>query len=131
MGHAGVYQLSPEGDSSGWRRIYYGAESGRFELVGLHFEHGREFHMAKVFIPASLWSLTGGVRVVELPGETVRDLVLGLEAIYPEIAGRLRTGDSLRPGLAVAIDTSISPRGLRQPVSLESEVHFLPTISGG
>jgi molybdopterin converting factor small subunit len=87
--------------------------------------------MAKVFIPASLWSSTAGVRIIELPGETVRDVVLGLEALYPSLIGRLRDGDSLRPGLVVAVDTTVSPRGLKQVLTPENEVHFLTTLAGG
>ena len=87
--------------------------------------------MAKIFIPASLRSLTAGVRVVELPGETVRDVILGLEALYPSLVGRLRDGDGLRPGLVVAVDTTVSPRGLKQVLTPGNEVHFLTTLAGG
>ncbi len=87
--------------------------------------------MAQVFIPASLRSPAEGARVIELPGQTVRDLVLALEAQYPLLVGRLREGDSLRPGLCVAIDTRVSIQGLRQAVTPQCEVHFLPTIGGG
>ncbi len=87
--------------------------------------------MARVFIPASLRTLTDGTRVVDLAGETVRDLTLALEDRYPELAGRLRDGDGLRPGLCVAINSKISLRGLSETVPRDCEVHFLPTISGG
>ena len=87
--------------------------------------------MPKVFIPASLRTLAGGTREIDLPGQTVRDLVLVLESRYPLLVGRLREGDSLRPGLSVAIDSKLSVQGLRQAVPAECEVHFLPTIGGG
>lgn len=87
--------------------------------------------MAKVFIPASLRSLADGTREIDLPGETVRDVVWALEARYPSLVGRLREGDSLRPGLCVAIDTRVSIQGLRQAVTPACEVHFLPAIGGG
>lgn len=87
--------------------------------------------MVKVFIPASLRPLAGGNRFVELSGTTVRDVVLQLEALYPSLAGRLRDGDSLRPGLAVSIDSGISNLGLRQPLPSGCEVHFIPTVGGG
>ena len=87
--------------------------------------------MAQVFIPASLRPQAGGTRVIDLPGETVRDLVLALEAQYPLLVGRLREGESLRPGLSVAIDSKLSVLGLRQAVPPLCEVHFLPTIGGG
>ena len=87
--------------------------------------------MATVFIPASLRPLTAGTRSVQLPGDTVRDVVLQLESIYPALIGRLREGDHLRPGLAVAIDSAISNRGLRQPLTPNCEVHFISAIGGG
>ena len=87
--------------------------------------------MAKVFIPASLRVQADGTREIELPGETVRDVVLALESRDPLLLGRLREGDSLRPGLCVAIDSQVSVRGLLQTVSASSEIHFLPTIGGG
>ncbi len=87
--------------------------------------------MAQVFIPASLRDQAHGTRVIDLPGDTVRDLILALESQYPLLVGRLREGDSLRPGLCVAIDSKLSVLGLRQTVSPQCEVHFLPTIGGG
>ena len=87
--------------------------------------------MAQVFIPASLRPQADGTRSLDLPGDTVRDLVLALEARYPALVGRLRDGDSLRPGLCVAIDSQLSVLGLRQAVPPQCEVHFLPTIGGG
>lgn len=88
-------------------------------------------NMVKVFIPASLRSLADGQRVVELEGGTVRDVVLQLESLYPGLTGRLREGDSLRPGLAVSIDSGISNLGLRQTLLPGCEVHFIPTVGGG
>ena len=87
--------------------------------------------MAHVFIPASLRSLTDGTRVVELSGDTVRDVVLTLEAMYPAMVGRLRVGENLRPGVAVAIDSAISNLGLRHPLTAGCEVHFISAIGGG
>ena len=87
--------------------------------------------MPTVYIPASLRALADGTREIDLPGQTVRDLVLALEARYPQLVGRLREGDSLRPGLCVAIDSQVSTRGLMEAVPPKCEVHFLPTIGGG
>ena len=87
--------------------------------------------MAKVFIPASLRALADGTREIDLPGESVREVVLALEGRYPSLAGRLREGNSLRPGLCVSIDSQLSVRGLMQELPPECEVHFLPTLGGG
>jgi molybdopterin synthase sulfur carrier subunit len=58
-------------------------------------------------------------------------VVEALEAKFPGIRGRLCDGDTLRPGIAVAVDTQVTRLGLAQPVSAESEVHFLPAVGGG
>jgi len=87
--------------------------------------------MAHVFIPASLRALADGIRVIELPGGTVRDVVLALESLYPAMVGRLRVGENLRPGVAVSIDSSISNLGLRHPLASACEVHFISAIGGG
>lgn len=87
--------------------------------------------MPRVFIPPQLRSLTASESVVSLNGETVRQLVDELEARYPGIRARLCEGDRLRPELSVAVDSRISPLGLLTRVSGESEVHFLPAVSGG
>lgn len=87
--------------------------------------------MARVFIPMPLRQLSQGQEVVELAGRNVRQIVDGLEAMFPGIKERLCLGSGLRPGLAVAVDGQIATLGLLQPVNPESEVHFLPAIGGG
>lgn len=87
--------------------------------------------MPKVFIPPLLKPLTGGVDVVELPAESVRDVVEELERRYPGVRGRLVDEDELKPGLTVAVDGNVSALGLLQKTGAQSEVHFLPAIGGG
>jgi sulfur-carrier protein len=87
--------------------------------------------MATVWIPPLMRSLTNGQEQVEVEGENVRQIVEGLDARFPGIAERLLDGDRLRPGLSVAVDGVIGNKGLREPVKAESEVHFVPAMSGG
>lgn len=87
--------------------------------------------MARVFIPPLLKSLTGGVSEVELEGESIRTLLDGLEEQFPGVRERLCEGEELKPGLSVAVDGDINPRGIRARVAPDSEVHFLPSIGGG
>ncbi|MBI4583892.1 MAG: MoaD/ThiS family protein [Planctomycetes bacterium] len=87
--------------------------------------------MPTVFIPAQLQSFTGGARKVEVKGKTLREVIEALDAAFPGLRDRLVEGDRLRPGLAVAIDSVICSAGLRQAVRKDSEVHFIPAISGG
>ncbi len=87
--------------------------------------------MAVVFIPALLRDLTAGEESVELPAHTVREAIDLLDARYPGVKARLYDGDRLRPGIAVAVDGTISRLRLRHRLEQDSEVHFLPAISGG
>ena len=87
--------------------------------------------MATVYIPSLLRDLTGGRDTVNAAGRTVRQIIEDLEARFPGIRQRLCDGESLRPGIAVAVDGELATRGLLQSVDHQSEVHFLPAISGG
>lgn len=87
--------------------------------------------MPRVFIPPLLRELANGHEIVEMPGETVRQIVAGLEHRYPGIKGRLCEGEGLRPGLSVSVDGRVSSLGMIQKVGEMSEVHFLPAIGGG
>lgn len=75
--------------------------------------------------------LTGGQETVTVAAATVRQVVDELERRYPGVKARLCDDDRLRPGVAVAVDTEVARLGLAQPVDANSEVHFLPAISGG
>jgi len=87
--------------------------------------------MPHVFIPATLRSLTGGREVIDTGGQTVRQVIGELEEQYPGVRKQLCQDDALRPGLSVVVDGSASSMGMMQPVGDDSEVHFLPAISGG
>ena len=87
--------------------------------------------MPVVWIPSLLRSLTGGSEQLSVPGRTVRQVVEELEQRFPGMWSRLCDGDGLRPGIAVAVDTQIARRGLAEPVGDDSEIHFLPAVSGG
>ncbi len=75
--------------------------------------------------------LTGGQPTVQAEGATVRQVIQSLEAQFPGIRARLLKGGQLRPNVSVAVDGIVSPLGLLEPVSAESEVHFLPAVAGG
>jgi molybdopterin synthase sulfur carrier subunit len=87
--------------------------------------------MARVWIPPLLRDLTGGVQTVTVGGARVREVIEELDRLYPGTKARLCDGDTLRPGLAVVVDTGVARLGLREPVGPDSEVHFLPAIGGG
>ena len=87
--------------------------------------------MPLVFIPPLLRALTDGTEELDVDGKNVRDVIENLEARFPGIRDRLCEEDDLKPGLVVAVDGDISPLGLLQKLSENSEVHFLPSVGGG
>ena len=62
---------------------------------------------------------------------TVRELIAGLDALYPGVAARLVEGDRLRSGLSVFVDGLVRREGLDFELAPSSEVHFIPAIAGG
>jgi len=74
---------------------------------------------------------TGNLEVATATGKNVRTLINELDRSYPGIKDVLVQDDRLRPGLAIMLDGTISPLGLLQPLSEDSEVTFIPAIHGG
>ena len=87
--------------------------------------------MAIVFIPAMMQPLTGGVSQMRIAGRTVRTIINTLEERFPGIKERLLQDGDIRPDVAVAIDGELALDGLAELVQEDSEVHFIPPISGG
>ena len=87
--------------------------------------------MPVVWIPSLLRGLTGGKDKLTVGGATIGEIIDSLEQLFPGIKTRLCDGNGLKPGLAVSVDAQLARFGLSQAVSENSEVHFLPAISGG
>ncbi len=87
--------------------------------------------MAIVYIPSQLASLTGCASRVEVEGATVRQVIDNLERRCPGIREQLMAEGRLRSNISVAVDGEVSPIGLLEPVTTQSEVHFVAAISGG
>ncbi len=87
--------------------------------------------MANVWIPSLMRDLTNGQTMVTVPGDTIREVVAALEHRFPGIEDRLCEHGRIRPHIAVVVDGQVSRQGLRRSLSESSEVHFLPSISGG
>ena len=64
-------------------------------------------------------------------GKNVRQIIESLDQKYPGFKDRLVEDGRVKPNISVAIDGEITPLGMIEKVSEESEVHFLPAISGG
>lgn len=87
--------------------------------------------MAVVWVPALLRDLTGGSELLHVSGGTVGELIDAMDRQYPGVKERLLEGDRLRGAIAVVVDGAVSVKRLRQKLDENSEVHFLPAISGG
>ncbi len=82
--------------------------------------------MATVVLPSRLLPLTGGVEQLEVDARNVRQLIAELDARFPGIGEKLRDSST-----AIAIDGEIINDPFIEPIEPDSEVHFLPSISGG
>ena len=87
--------------------------------------------MAKVWIPSQMLSLADGCEQISVEGATVREVIANLDRAHSGFRDRLCQDDKLKPTIAVVVDGEISSLGIRQKVSPESEIHFLPAMSGG
>ena len=87
--------------------------------------------MAKVFIQSLLHQFTNNVSQIDIEGENVRTIVNNLDLKFPGIKSKLVEGHKIKPSISVAVDGNITPMGLLEDVESDSEVHFLPAISGG
>jgi len=75
--------------------------------------------------------LSEGESRVRVEGGNVRQIIDNLDAQYPGFKVRLVEDGRVKPNISVAIDGEITPLGLIEKVGEQSEVHFLPAISGG
>ncbi|MBL8024570.1 MAG: MoaD/ThiS family protein [Elusimicrobia bacterium] len=89
---------------------------------------------AKVRIPAPLRRLTKDQAVVEVDGETVADLIAGLEKNYPGLKERLcdETGQIRRfINVFVNGEDIRFKEGAKTVVEAGAEVSIVPAIAGG
>jgi molybdopterin synthase sulfur carrier subunit len=87
--------------------------------------------LPSVYIPSLMRDLTEGQEVVHAPGQTLRQVIERMDERFPGLQDRLCDEDGIRSNIIVIVDGELSHRRLRQPLSEDSEVHFLPAISGG
>ena len=87
--------------------------------------------MATVAIPSLMQELTDGKEKATVEGSTIREVLNNMESIYPGFKARICDDDQIRPNIAVYVDGSLTREGMLQQVSEDSEIHFLPAISGG
>ena len=80
--------------------------------------------MAKVVFPEHLLQHTGGEREIDVPAADFRELLIKLEARWPD------AGEVLEK-CAVAIDGQIYQDAFLEPLKPDSEVFFMQRIEGG
>lgn len=88
--------------------------------------------MARVFIPAAMRKLTDGKTEVHIPGSTLREVIENLEKEYPGTWDHIMDEDRIKPGVAAVVGEQPTRQGLRHKIEDDdTEVHFVPAISGG
>ena len=87
--------------------------------------------MPEIWIPSPLLSLSDGKQKLNVPGKTIQQVIDNLDLQYPGIRERLLDDDRLRPSISVVVDGVISQDKLRHTLKEDSEVQFIPAISGG
>tara|TARA_B100001750_G_C15392817_1_gene538345 strand:- start:183 stop:446 length:264 start_codon:yes stop_codon:yes gene_type:complete len=87
--------------------------------------------MVVVCIPTLLRQLTKGQDKVVVDGNTLGKVVDQLDESYPGLKSRLIVQGQLKPSITASIDGAFIRKGLYERVNPDSEVTFLPNISGG
>ncbi|MFL5641777.1 MAG: ubiquitin-like small modifier protein 1 [Chloroflexota bacterium] len=90
--------------------------------------------MSTVFIPSVLRANVGGVKSIELPGDSIRDVVGALIEKHPSLSTQLLTDDG---DLNRFVNVYVNGQdvrylaGLDTPVAPADEVRLLPAMAGG
>ncbi len=87
--------------------------------------------MAKVFLPFQLKQLTENKDFIEVEGRTLREVINNLDNMYPGIKDHLVEEEKIKSGLSAICGFAATRKGLLQELEEDTEVHFLPAISGG
>ena len=90
--------------------------------------------MSTVRIPPTLRAATGGAKLVEVQGDTVRDVIGGLVALHPGLEAQLIApdGDLNRFVNAFLNDTDVRHlQDLDTPVAAGDTLVLLPAMAGG
>ena len=90
--------------------------------------------MSTVYIPSVLRSAVGGVKSLELEGDSIRGVVAALIAKHPSLGAQLLTEDG---DLNRFVNVYVNGQdvrylsGLDTPVTASDEVRLLPAMAGG
>jgi molybdopterin synthase sulfur carrier subunit len=90
--------------------------------------------VSTVFIPAVLRPNVGGVKSLEVDGDSIRSVVDGLDEHHPSLGGQLLTDEG---DLNRFVNVYVNGQdvrylaGLDTPVTETDEVRLLPAMAGG
>ena len=90
--------------------------------------------MSTVFIPSVLRANVGGVKSLQLDGDSIRDVVGALIEQHPSLSSQLLTDDG---DLNRFVNVYVNGQdvryleGLKTPVGDRDEVRLLPAMAGG
>ncbi len=90
--------------------------------------------MSTVFIPSVLRANVGGVKSLQIDGDSIRSVVGGLVERHPSLGGQLLTDDG---DLNRFVNVYVNGQdvrymaGLDTPVTPTDEVRLLPAMAGG
>jgi molybdopterin converting factor small subunit len=90
--------------------------------------------VSTVFIPSVLRATVGGVKSLEIEGDSIRAVVSGLVARHPSLGGQLMSEDG---DLNRFVNVYVNGKdvrylaGLDTPVAPTDEVRLLPAMAGG
>ena len=90
--------------------------------------------MSTVFIPAVLRSNVGGVKSLEVQGDSIRTVIDGLVSAHPALRGQLLTDEGEINRFVNVYVNGQDVRyltGLDTPVAAADEVRLLPAMAGG
>jgi molybdopterin synthase sulfur carrier subunit len=74
---------------------------------------------------------TGGRDRVTVSGKNLREAIADLDRQFPGIANQLIDDGDLKSSIAVSIDGEVGTNGVLDTIRDNSEIHFMPQISGG
>jgi molybdopterin synthase sulfur carrier subunit len=75
--------------------------------------------------------LTGGYDRVTVSGKNLREAIADLDRQFPGVANELIENGDIKASIAVSIDGEVSANGVLDTIRENSEIHFMPQISGG
>ena len=87
--------------------------------------------MPTIFVPSLMQKLCNGEQKLLIEGTNLRQVIDNLDLQYTGFKDRLVEDGKIKPNISVAVDGEITPLGMIQKVNTNSEIHFLPAISGG